>query len=543
MPVTVFGGQTHDVEDTTETGDLVQSGGTLDVTSSGSIFSTTVDVGGVDNIFSGGSATDTSLAGGIENVFAGAGATAATVFSGGVEAIFGVAEDTTVLLNGLDAVYGGGSALGTTVSSGGIEYVDSRGYASGAIVDGGIQAIEPGGSADATLVESGHLLVSAGPAGPALAWYTTIDGGDELLAGFNASGYSATINSGGTEVLDGGSSTDDTINGGVQVVFSQSEAAYHRFFVIYEGTVGATIEGGGIQVLWGGAAEFDTVDSGSFVDVISYGLTANDVINAGGTEYVLLSGTALWETIYGTQVVSSGGFAGSSIIEPGGVLVVDSGGYAEEPDVDSGGLLFVESGGTATYAIVSAGGRDYLYGGATSETIISGAEYVEAGGSAIGATVYAGGLQFVDSGGFAASTYVLDGGRMEIASAAIVGNAPIYFYGGGGTLQLDDSQHFLGRISGFDRYVASSSALEPTNYLDLRDIRYGPSTSASFVEANGGFSGTLTVTDGTHTANLVLLGNYATGDFQTANDGFGGTEIYDPANSAQLGSLAAAGHT
>jgi hypothetical protein len=50
-------------------------------------------------------------------------------------------------------------------------------------------------------------------------------------------------------------------------------------------------------------------------------------------------------------------------------------------------------------------------------------------------------------------------------------------------------------------------------------------------------SGTLTVTDGAHTANLTLLGDYSTGDFQKASDGHGGTEIYDPANSAQLATV------
>jgi hypothetical protein len=61
--------------------------------------------------------------------------------------------------------------------------------------------------------------------------------------------------------------------------------------------------------------------------------------------------------------------------------------------------------------------------------------------------------------------------------------------------------------------------------LDLRDIFYGPTTNVSFAEASGGTSGTPTVTDGTDTANLILLGAYTTADFQKEKDGFGGTEI------------------
>jgi len=36
------------------------------------------------------------------------------------------------------------------------------------------------------------------------------------------------------------------------------------------------------------------------------------------------------------------------------------------------------------------------------------------------------------------------------------------------------------------------------------------------------------VTDGTHTANLTLLGQYSTGNFSLASDGHGGTVVTDP---------------
>lgn len=37
--------------------------------------------------------------------------------------------------------------------------------------------------------------------------------------------------------------------------------------------------------------------------------------------------------------------------------------------------------------------------------------------------------------------------------------------------------------------------------------------------------GTLTVTDGTNTAAIALLGNYLTSTFVSSNDGHGGTRI------------------
>jgi hypothetical protein len=40
--------------------------------------------------------------------------------------------------------------------------------------------------------------------------------------------------------------------------------------------------------------------------------------------------------------------------------------------------------------------------------------------------------------------------------------------------------------------------------------------------------GTLTVKDGTHTANVVLLGNYMASMFVASSDGHGGTSVVDP---------------
>jgi hypothetical protein len=41
-------------------------------------------------------------------------------------------------------------------------------------------------------------------------------------------------------------------------------------------------------------------------------------------------------------------------------------------------------------------------------------------------------------------------------------------------------------------------------------------------------SGTLSVTDGAHTANIALLGNYLASTFVASSDGHGGTSVIDP---------------
>jgi hypothetical protein len=61
--------------------------------------------------------------------------------------------------------------------------------------------------------------------------------------------------------------------------------------------------------------------------------------------------------------------------------------------------------------------------------------------------------------------------------------------------------------------------------IDLTNVAYGGSTTLGFVENGGGTEGTLTVSDGSHTAAITLLGNYSTSSFQDVSDGASGTLV------------------
>ena len=68
--------------------------------------------------------------------------------------------------------------------------------------------------------------------------------------------------------------------------------------------------------------------------------------------------------------------------------------------------------------------------------------------------------------------------------------------------------------------------LRQAEYLDLSDIAFNSATTTvAFAEAGNNLSGTLTVSAGTHTANLTLLGQYVTAQFTSATDNHGGTLI------------------
>ena len=110
---------------------------------------------------------------------------------------------------------------------------------------------------------------------------------------------------------------------------------------------------------------------------------------------------------------------------------------------------------------------------------------------------------------------VAQGATVEL-SAPYAGQA--IFAGTAGTLQLDSSTGFTGTVAG----------MTGQDTLDLRDIGFGATTTVGFAENGSGTGGTLSVSDGRHTANIALLGHYMASTFVASSDGHGGTSIVDP---------------
>ena len=87
-----------------------------------------------------------------------------------------------------------------------------------------------------------------------------------------------------------------------------------------------------------------------------------------------------------------------------------------------------------------------------------------------------------------------------------------------GTLRLDDSLDFTGVVSGFGQ----------DDHLDLSDIKFGAGVTHDYLANAEGTGGTLTVSDGAHTANISLLGQYTADGFHVSDDQHTGTLItYD----------------
>jgi autotransporter passenger strand-loop-strand repeat protein len=112
-------------------------------------------------------------------------------------------------------------------------------------------------------------------------------------------------------------------------------------------------------------------------------------------------------------------------------------------------------------------------------------------------------------------TVVIQGNEtLELAGPYL---GTIRFATANGTLKLDHSSTFSGSITG---------QLASGDIIDLADISAGPNATIGYSGNNS--PGTLTVSDGTHTANIALLGQYMATSFVAASDGHGGTLITDP---------------
>jgi hypothetical protein len=122
----------------------------------------------------------------------------------------------------------------------------------------------------------------------------------------------------------------------------------------------------------------------------------------------------------------------------------------------------------------------------------------------------------------------ISGGTVEVANGGAFSGA----FQGAGSLVLDASASFHGLVAGFGA----------SDQIDLRDIAFvtattkkGATTHLSFTEAASATSGTLSVTDGVHTASIQLLGQYTASEFVAASDGHGGTLITFTSSTATTG--------
>ncbi|WP_420965872.1 VCBS domain-containing protein [Bradyrhizobium sp. B120] len=164
----------------------------------------------------------------------------------------------------------------------------------------------------------------------------------------------------------------------------------------------------------------------------------------------------------------------------------------------------------------------------TGANVIANAGTLEAtgtGGLVLASAVANSGLIWANGGAVAAEGEVTGNGNALISGAGTIEFGAASAAGvtfdttAAGHLILDDAFHFSGTVSGLDG----------NDDIDIKGVSFGTGTTLSFTENQAATGGTLTVSDGAHTANIVLLGQYDPAGFAEKAGTTNGTVItYDP---------------
>ena len=265
----------------------------------------------------------------------------------------------------------------------------------------------------------------------------------------------------------------------------------------------------------------------------------------------------------GTMVISDGAILplGGTVVNTGSI-VLDSSGNTTNLEVLIKNVT-LEGGGTV---VLSDNANNVIFGGAQDamliniDNIISGAGQLGAGQMTLSnsGVILANGvnallidtgtnkvvntqtgiLQSAGTGGLQIAgglvntgliwanggNIVIDGDASGAGIALISGNATLEFGAasdqyvsfapvGDGTLILDDASAFTGRINGFNA----------GDRINLENISFGANDTVTYVANDDGTGGKLCVSDGMHTAQLEIDGQYIAAGLQS--DGAGGIEL------------------
>ena len=312
--------------------------------------------------------------------------------------------------------------------------------------------------------------------------------------------------------------------------------------------VGETIVGGTLKTSAGGtiAAQFGAV-SGVTIAASSL-IEVNNVIFSGGT----IGAGAVVETSGGNVVVSG-------TVSNGGTLFANSAGDQVSITlgaVVNGGVALINNG---IVKIAGSSGESvkFLPLGDGGLAIADKADQTSAFSgrvSGFGGGDHSNNVQFINlpsvtfnpnvSWSYVSANSSNTSGTLFVSSGGLV--AAINFVGAysSGNFEFGDGAHASGAISGTvtirDPVVPNGGTVSsdtagsslPHSGIDLPDIAFGAQTTLAYAQNAAGTGGTLTVSDGRHTAAIALLGNYMAGSFVAVADGHGGTLITD-ANSQQ----------
>ncbi|MCK1575097.1 VCBS domain-containing protein [Bradyrhizobium sp. 174] len=245
-----------------------------------------------------------------------------------------------------------------------------------------------------------------------------------------------------------------------------------------------------------GTIELKSTGSGTELELIEHGITLQghgQVILSDDSENVI-TGTVSDVTLTNVDnTISGAGHLGDGVmvlVNEGTIIATGTNAL----DIDTGANAVTNPG---TLEATGTGGLEVH-----SDLINTGVLWANGGNVTIDGNVSGNGTAQISG------SATLEFGAASSANVALDAQAT-------GTIVLHDSFDFSGVVSGFNG----------DDHLDLLDVAFGAGTTASYVANQAGAGGTLSVTDGVHTANITLLGQYDPAGFQTEADKNTGTLI------------------
>jgi hypothetical protein len=341
---------------------------------------------------------------------------------------------------------------------------------------------------------------------------TLNNAGQTLTVGSGAALTQVTLQSGG--IITGGTIKDN----GSGVVFSSGTLNG----VIYDGTLAISANYQSFAVTGGLTLKTLAGTAAGAVDFTGYGdaLYVEDSETLDNATITLGGGYSQIENYvtYATYQAAGYTYTTQTLTFGSGLTIDQSGGSDYIGDNKGDGYSTIVNAGT----IDASGGSLYIQPTSFDNKgaiTISGGDQVSItpGAFTNEGTITVGGSSQLTIGGAAAG----DTGAIDIGagSTAILQNQnltdAVKFTDTTGKLVLDNSKSFSGKITG----------LSGTDTLDLADLQWDSGMHATWTSANGG---TLTVSDGTNTVKLALLGQYSASTFNTSEDASGGTMVVDP---------------
>ncbi len=492
------------------------------------------------------------------------GATAYTVTATTAEAVGSIQLGSTATLEiaagAFTASAGTGSASGSGANAGVIQIDNKAVFAVGGAIDniGAITLNSLGAGAEITLIAdttlsgAGHVTLNhhANNLILGVTAATVLTNIDNTISGSGQLGdgqmtfvnqAAGVVDATGAQALTVDTGTNAIANAGLM------EATRGGFL-----TIGSAIEGKGGEIF---------ADAGSFVEIMAdvtggrldtartatasgtilldFGVTATvkgTLSNAGSIELGGLGAVAPTRLAFKTAATLVGGgtifLQGKGLItgaKPGAVLTNVDNTLAGSGDIGAGRLILIND---AAGVIRPVGdltlntGANTITNAGTIETLGGGKLEVKSAVANTGVIEAGGGTLTLDAAVTGSGAVEIAAGTLDIANAGAA--EAVAFTGKRGKLELDQSQTYGGAVSGFSSKGKTK--------LDLRDIGFVGSGEATYSGDKAG--GVLTVTDGTHTAAIDLVGAYRTAVFTAADDGHGGTVV----TAARPGAAAAPVH-